>query len=116
MKFFIKVLAVAVTVFLIAQIFPSLLQIDDFKVAIIAALVLAIINATVQPVVMILALPFRILTLGILTLIINGALLLLASNLVPGFEVPTLTAAVIDSIIISIVSTFFSSKLSEEES
>lgn len=116
MKFAIRVLAVAVTVFLISQIFPNLLRVDDFKVAIIAALVLAIINAFVRPIVMFLALPFRILSLGILTLIINGALLLLASELVPGLHVPGLLAAAVDSVIISVVSTFFSSKVFEKES
>ena len=116
MKFILRTLAVAATIYLISWLAPNLLEVDDFTVAIIVALVISLINTFVRPIVMFLAIPLRILTLGIITLVINGVFLLVVSSLVSGFYIPSLTAAIINSIIISIVSGFFTSKLTEEES
>ncbi len=72
MKFILRTLAVAATIYLISWLAPNLLEVDDFTVAIIVALVISLINTFVRPIVMFLAIPLRILTLGIITLVING--------------------------------------------
>jgi len=93
--------AVAVTAYLMQ---PSV-QINSFYTAFVVAVVLGFINTFVKPVVTLLTLPFNLLTLGLLSLVINGIFILFVSRLIDGFHVTGLFAAVIFSIILSLVST-----------
>ncbi len=115
MKFLLRLLILGATIFLISYLFPSLIQVDNFITAFIVALVLAIINAFVRPIVMILTLPLNILTLGLFTFIVNALMLILASEIVPGFAISSFWTALLASILISIVNAFVSSKVMEEE-
>ena len=115
MKFFVRILVLAITVFLISYLFPGLIEVDNFVTALIVALVLAIINAFVRPVVLILTLPINLLTLGLFTFVINALMLMLTSAIVPDFRVQSFWTAMIASILISIVNAFISSGVSEEE-
>lgn len=73
---------------------------------IIASLVLGILNAFVRPILMLLALPFLIVTLGLFTWVINALLLYLVGLLLhPYFEVDSFLSAFLGALIISIVST-----------
>jgi len=98
-KILINSLAVALTAYLLPNV-----EIDSFLTAIIVAFVLAVINTFIKPIVAILTLPINILTLGMLSFVINGLFILLASNLVNGFTVTGFFWAVIFSIVLSIVS------------
>ena len=69
-----------------------------------AAIVLALVNTFLRPLVVILTLPINILTLGLFTLIINGAMLELVSWLIPAFHVDGFWTAVGGALVISIVS------------
>jgi putative membrane protein len=68
-----------------------------------AALFLGIINAFIRPVLLLLSVPFIIVTLGLFILIVNAMLLWLAGGLVPGFEVGGFWNAFFGAIIVSIV-------------
>jgi putative membrane protein len=114
-KFLLRLLVLAVTVFLISYLFPGLIEVDNFVTALIVALVLAIINAFVRPVVLILTLPLNLLTLGLFTFVINAFMLIMTSAIVPGFRVHSFWTALLSSVLISIVNAFISSGLSEEE-
>ena len=70
---------------------------------VIAALVIGLINATVRPVLTILSLPLTILTLGLFYLVVNGACLMLAAALVPGFQVQGCVAAILGALVMSLV-------------
>jgi putative membrane protein len=72
------------------------------------ALVLGIINAVVRPIVMLLSLPFIILTLGVGILILNALLLMAVSGLVPCFRVDSFGDAFFGAMIISVVSWLLS--------
>jgi putative membrane protein len=87
---------------IVAQILPGI-QVDGFGAALIAALVIGLVSATVGLVLKIVLLPFIILTLGIVYFLINGLMLKLASALVPGFRVIGCLPAVIGSILLTIV-------------
>jgi len=67
-----------------------------------AAVLLAVVNAVVRPVLIILTLPITLLTLGLFLLIINGLMIELVSALLPGFVVVGLGSAILTSIIVSI--------------
>ena len=88
--------------FIVAQILPGI-QVEGFGAALIAALVIGLVSATVGVILKILLLPFIILTLGIVYFLINGLMLKLASAVVPGFRVNGCLPAVIGSILLTIV-------------
>ena len=69
-----------------------------------AAVALGLINAFVRPVLVLLTLPFTILTLGLFLLILNAAMLNLASWFVDGFEVVGFWSSVFGAIVVSLVS------------
>jgi putative membrane protein len=70
----------------------------------LAALVFGLVNAFVRPVAVLLSLPLTILTLGLFLLVVNAAMLGLAALLVPGFRVESFGAALLGSIVVSVVS------------
>ena len=69
-----------------------------------AAALLGILNAFFRPILIILTLPINILTMGLFTFVINAILLLMASGVIPGFDVSGFWAALGGSIIISLIS------------
>jgi putative membrane protein len=71
---------------------------------IIAALLLGLVNAIVRPIVVILTLPFTLLTLGLFLLIVNAAMLGLVAAFLPGFSIAGFWPAFWAAIIVSIVS------------
>ena len=94
----------AMVIFSIAYILPGA-SVVDFTAALVVALVLGIINALLKPVLLILTLPINILTLGLFTFILNALLIILVSNIVPGFIVDGFLAALIFGIVLSVVNT-----------
>ncbi|MDI6892591.1 MAG: phage holin family protein [Actinomycetota bacterium] len=109
MKFLLRLLICALVIFLIAYWFPGLIVVDNFVTALIAALVLAVVNASIRPVVLVLTIPANVLTLGLFTFIVNALMLWLVSVIVPGFKIAGFIAALVASLLISVVSTFLSS-------
>jgi putative membrane protein len=96
----INTLAVLVAAFIL----PGISYNDDWRALLLASLLLGVLNAVVRPLLMLLALPLLIVTLGLFMLVINALLLLLVGRIVSGFEVETFWWAVLGSVIISIVS------------
>jgi putative membrane protein len=76
--------------------------------AIVGSVILGLVNATIRPIILILALPFNLLTLGLFTLVINGFMLWLVSQVVRGFTVQSFGAAVIAALILMIISSVIS--------
>ena len=91
-----------VALLVVANILPGI-QVEGFGAALIAALVIGIVSATVGLVLKIILFPFAILTLGLVYLVVNGLMLMLASGLVSGFRVNGFLTAVFGSILLSIV-------------
>jgi len=79
------------------------IQVDSFGSALIAALVIGFVSATVGFFLKIVLLPFIFLTLGLVYFLINGLMLMLASALVPGFRVAGFLPAVLGSILLTVV-------------
>ena len=69
----------------------------------LASLLLGVLNAVVRPILMLLALPLLIVTLGLFMLVINALLLLLVGRIVHGFEVKSFGTAVLGALIISVI-------------
>jgi putative membrane protein len=79
------------------------IKVTDFRVAVIVAAVLGIINVIVKPILILFTLPITILTLGLFLLVINALMLMLVSHLVSGFRIASFGWAVLGALIISIV-------------
>ena len=78
-------------------------QVSGWGPALIGAVVLAVINTLVKPILFVLTLPFTILTLGLFLLVINMICLWLAQALVPGFQVRGLVTLFLASLVLAIV-------------
>jgi putative membrane protein len=94
----------AMVIFSVAYFVPGV-HVASFTTALVVALVLGIINAFVKPVLLILTLPITILTLGLFTLVLNAVLILLVSQVVPGFRIDGFLWALIFGVILSLAST-----------
>ena len=88
---------------IVAYIIPGI-QVTGVGTALIAAIVIGLINATLGLILKIVTFPLTILTLGLFWLVINALMLQLASSLVPGFYVSGFWAAFFGAIVLSIVS------------
>ncbi len=100
----IKLLVSAVAIFITAQILPGV-HVSDLKTALLVAVVLGIINMFVKPIVVILTLPINVITLGLFTFVINGIFILVASNIVDGFNVPNFWQAMLFALVLSFVNS-----------
>jgi putative membrane protein len=103
MGFAIRVLINAVAIYAATAVVTGL-RVSSTGALLLAALVLAVINAAVRPVMIVLTLPLTILSLGLFLLVLNAVCLWLVTVLVPGVEVASFGAAVMGALIISIVS------------
>jgi putative membrane protein len=91
-----------VALLIVANVLPGI-QVESFGSAMIAALVIGFVSATVGLILKIILLPFILLSLGLVYFLINGLMLKLASELVPGFRVYGCLPAVLGSILLTVV-------------
>ena len=87
---------------LVAYLYPGV-QVQDFVAALVAALVLGLVNAVVRPLLVILTLPVTLLTLGLFLFVINAFLFWLVAELVKGFTVSGFGGALIGSVLYSLI-------------
>jgi len=90
----------AVALWLVARIIPGI-QVRDFGAALVATVVIAVVNFFFGPVLRFFGFPLIFLTLGLFTLIINAVLLKLASLFTPGFRVQGFLAAILGSVVLT---------------
>jgi putative membrane protein len=113
MGFIIRVLVTAVAAYLAANILSGV-TIEDVSTAIIVALVLALLNSFIRPILIVLTIPVTIATLGLFLLIINALMVKWAAALVDGFEVDNWWSALLFSLIVSFVSYIINSIISKD--
>ncbi len=106
-QFIITWIITAVSLLITAHFVPGI-KIDTFTDAAIGAIVLGLINAIVKPIMVLLTLPLTILTLGLFLFVINALSFYLVAYLTPGFHVSTFWAALLGSIVLSLVSSILS--------
>jgi putative membrane protein len=106
--FVIRWLVTTIAVLVAAHLIPGI-GYDGWGALLGASLLLGIINAFVRPILLLLSLPFIIITMGLFIFVINALLLLLVSKIVPAFHVAGFWSAFFGAIIISLVSWILSS-------
>jgi putative membrane protein len=92
----------ALALWLVAQMVSGI-ELRSFGDALIATLVIAVVNATIGPIVRFVSFPLVILTLGLFLLVVNAILLKLASLFTPGFKVRGFFSAVIGSVVLTVL-------------
>lgn len=104
MKLIAKLLLTTLTLLVVANYIPGI-TIDGFYPALIAAVILGLLNLFVRPVLIILTLPITILTIGLFVIIINALLFAFAASFIDGFSITSFGYAILGSLIVSVVST-----------
>ncbi len=107
MGFIFKILITAVAAYAAAWLLPGV-EITDVKTAIIVALVLALLNTFIKPILIFLTIPVTILTLGLFLLVINILIIKWTDGLVGGFTVDSWWSALLFSLIVSVVTWLLS--------
>ncbi|MEP7238760.1 MAG: phage holin family protein [Ferruginibacter sp.] len=105
MRFIINILVTALIVFVLSKLLSPHVYINDMVTAIVFALVLAVLNFVVKPLITILTLPLTIVTLGLFLLVINVIIIMLADYFVSGIRIESFLWAFIFGLLLTIVST-----------
>ncbi len=111
--FLLRWIFTALAVMAAAHLLPGITY-SGWGALLLAALVLGLLNALIRPVLLLLSLPFILVTMGLFILIVNAVVLKLTSGLTPGFHVEGFWTTVFGSIIISSVSWLLSSVFLDE--
>jgi putative membrane protein len=109
-RFLLRWLIHTITLLLVAQ-FVSGIIIERWTAALVAALVLGVLNAVLKPLIILVTLPINILSLGLFTLFINAFMLYFVAHVVRGFTVVDFWSAFWGALLFSIFSLIFNSVL-----
>ncbi|MFT7507687.1 MAG: putative membrane protein [Acidimicrobiales bacterium] len=113
-KIITRVLITALALILVAKLIPGITVVGLYP-AIIAALLLGVLNLVVKPILIILTLPITIVTLGLFMFVINASLFTFVASFVEGFSVSGFWVALLGSLIVSIISAIGNKFVSNEK-
>ncbi len=113
MKFIIRLLLTGMFVVILAWLLPGV-TVENYWTAIIVALVLAILNFLVKPILVLFTLPVTILTLGLFLLVINAIIIFIADGFVEGFDVDGWFIAIIFSLLLSLFQSIVHSMIKSD--
>lgn len=113
MNILIQLVLGSVSVIVTAYLLPGV-HIDGFLTALVLTALLALLNITVKPLLIILTIPITIVTLGLFLLAINAILILLASEIIDGFHVNGFWWALAFALILSLVNSLLGVSLGEK--
>lgn len=100
----VNLIVSGLAVLISAYILPGV-KVDGYVTALIVAIVLGVVNAILKPILLLVTLPINILTLGLFTFVINAILIILVSNIVPGFKVESFWWALLFSLVLSVINS-----------
>jgi putative membrane protein len=106
----IRLLLSAVGIVIAAALLKSGVHVENYGTAFIAAAVLALLNSTLRPILVILTIPVTVITLGLFLLVINALMVMLASALIDGFYVDNFWYALFFGLIVSVINSIFNSQ------
>ena len=113
MNFLIKILVIAGVSFGLAHVLKGI-HIDTFWTAFVFAVVLAILNIFLKPVLILLTLPVTILTLGLFLFVVNALVVLLASRFVDGISIANFWWGLLFSLLLSIITSILDRELKRD--
>jgi putative membrane protein len=104
MNFLLRIVITAVVAFALSYILPGI-HIDTFWTAMVFALILAVLNFFLKPILIFLTLPITILTFGLFLIVINALIVWFASDLVHGIWVKNFGWALLFSLLLSLLTS-----------
>ena len=104
MNFLIRILITAIVAYGLSK-FLSGVHIDGLVTAFVFALVLAVLNAIVKPILALLTLPITVVTLGLWLFILNAIIILIADKFIAGIKIDGILWALIFSLLLSVISS-----------
>ncbi len=108
---------VALIINAIALLFTTYLvpgfQVANFTTALLAGIVLGVVNTFIKPVLSFITAPLTIITLGLFTFVVNAIVLFIVSAVVPGLKIEGWLPAILGAIVLSIISTILNSVLKD---
>jgi putative membrane protein len=110
MRFLARLLLNGVALIVAAYFVPGL-RLTGTAPALVAGVALGLVNAIIRPILIVLTLPFTLLTLGLFIFVVNAICLALTAWLVPGFAIDSFGAALFGALIVSIVSWILNAAL-----
>jgi putative membrane protein len=109
-KLLVKWLLSAAALLFVAYLYSGV-QVKTFTAALVAALVIGLLNAVLRPILVVLTLPVTVVTLGLFLFVINALMFWAAAGLLPGFYVNGFLAALIGSLLYSLIGLVIDSAL-----
>jgi putative membrane protein len=103
MKTLAKIVITALSLIVVATLFPGII-VDSVWSALMASLLLGVLNITLKPILFILTLPITFITLGLFSFILNGLFFWFASLFISGFQVDGIMSAILGAIAVSVLS------------
>ena len=113
-NFIVRLVVNALALSVAAYIVPGIRLTDGAGSLLLVAFVFGLVNAILKPILLILSLPFLLLTLGLFAFVVNGLLLMITAALTEHLAVSGLWAAVLGSIVISLVTMIMGGLLRDE--
>ena len=110
MKLIIRWLLLAAALLLVAHLYPGV-TVASYGAALVAALVLGLLNTLVRPLLVVLTLPVTLVTLGLFLFVINALMFWAAGGMLGGFHVAGFGAALVGSLIYSVLGVVIDSAL-----
>ncbi len=114
MKLLLVWLLNALALLAVAYLVPNI-HVAGFTTALVAALVIGLVNMLIKPILVLLTLPITILTLGLFIFVINGALFYVVGHWLQGFEVQTLMTGILGAIVYSVISWILTTLLIDDK-
>lgn len=105
MKFILRLLVTAALAFILAQVLTGI-HVKDYGTAILFALVLAILNALIRPLLILFTLPLTLITFGLFLFVVNTIVVLMASSLVDGFKIDSFWWGLLFSLLLSFLTSW----------
>jgi len=97
-----KLLINTVSIFVVAYVLPGI-QVDSFLTALVVAVVLALLNITLKPLLILLTIPLTIITFGLFLFVVNVLVLYAAAALIDGFHIAGFWWALLFSLLVSLL-------------
>lgn len=114
MNFVLRLLVTALVAFALAQLLKGI-HVDTYWTALVFALVLAILNVLIKPILIILTLPLTIVTFGLFLFVVNALVVLLASRFVDGFKIDSFWWGLLFALLLSLVTSVLFKDMDKEK-
>lgn len=102
MKIVVKIVIVALAIMGLPKFVPGI-SVSGFYYALLASVVIGVVNLLIKPLIALITLPVNIFTLGLFGLLVNGGLLWLVALYVPGFSIDGYLPAFIGALAIAVI-------------